>query len=441
VTTLVQYTIRGDGASAIASSIESAVREARIPPGGALPTVRQLAASLRVSPSTVAAAYAALRSRGLLSAQGRRGTHVTPRPPLATRAAAPVPSGLRDVSDGNPDPALLPRLGPALASLERRSRLYGGPAKGPELLRLAARQLEADGIPAAHLAIVGGALEGIERVLQARLRPGDRVAVEDPGYTGVLDLVAALGLVTEPVDVDDFGPLPEPLERALRAGARGLILTPRAQNPTGAALDDKRGRELRRVLDRHADVVVIEDDHAGPVAGAASVTLCPRRESWAVVRSVSKSLGPDLRLAVVAGDASTIARVEGRQALGSGWVSHVLQGIVAALWSDRGTEQGLRAAAAAYGERRRALVAALAARGIAAHGRSGLNVWVPTPEETGLVTAMAAAGWAVKAGERYRLRSRPALRLTISKLHERDAGRLAADLARCLAPHGRTSAA
>src|SRR5262249_35804740 len=186
-----------------------------------------------------------------------------------------------------------------------------------------------DDIPAASLAILGGAMDAIERVLQAHLRPGDRVAVEDPGYAGVLDLVSALGLVPEPVALDDFGPQPAALEAALRGGTRAVILTPGAQTPTGAALDATRARQLRALLDRHPDVLLVEDDHAGPVAGTPAFTLAhARKPRWAAVRSVSKSLGPDLRLAVLAGDATTVARVEGRQAIGAGWGRHVLQGAV-----------------------------------------------------------------------------------------------------------------
>jgi DNA-binding transcriptional MocR family regulator len=189
-------------------------------------------------------------------------------------------------------------------------------------------------------------------------------------------------------------------------------------------------------------VLLVEDDHAGPVAGVPALTLAhDARPRWAVVRSVSKSLGPDLRLALLAGDALTVARVEGRQSLGCGWVSHVLQAAVAALWSDPRVARRLERAERAYTGRRRALLAALARRGITAHGRSGLNVWVPVPEESAAVTALAAAGWAVRAGERYRLRSPPAVRVTIATLEPRDAERFAADLARALARSDRTSTA
>src|SRR6185295_13177305 len=280
---------------------------------------------------------------------------------------------LRDLATGNPDPALLPPLRPAVAALRLEPRLYNEPAKHRPLIELAAKRLADDGIPAESLALVGGAMDGVERVLEAHLRPGDRVAVEDPGYPGVLDLLGALGLVAEPMVMDDEGVRPEALARALARGARAVVLTPRAQNPTGAAFTAPRARRLRALLDEHPGVLVVEDDHAGPVAGAPPITVCHRqRPLWAVVRSVSKWLGPDLRLALLAGDAATIGRVEGRRALGSGWVSHVLQDLVLALWSDPRTETLLRRAAATYRERRMALVHALARRDIPAQGRSGL---------------------------------------------------------------------
>ena len=101
---------------------------------------------------------------------------------------------------------------------------------------------------------------------------------------------------------------------------------------------------------------MIEDDHGGAVAGAKACTVAGATERWAVARSVSKSLGPDLRLALLAGDAATVARVEGRQSLGIRWVSHLLQRTVAALLADRGVAQQLREAERTYTERRRALL-------------------------------------------------------------------------------------
>lgn len=411
-------------------------------PGDRLPTVRALALKLAVSPTTVAAAYRVMHSRGMLSSEGRRGTVVSQGPPLVTRPAAPVPPGVRNLSHGSPDPDLLPRLGPTLSHLEPAPRSYGERANLQALVQLAARGFEADGIPAGPIAVVGGAMDGIERLLGAHLRPGDSVAVEDPGYPSVFDLVRALGLNIKPLAVDDFGPQLADLERVLRSGADALVVTPRAHNPTGGALDERRATQLRRVLRAHPEVLLIEDDHAGPVAGVPMVTLAdPARLRWAVIRSVSKSLGPDLRTALVIGDQLTIGRVEGRQSLGTGWVSHVLQHLVAALLADEEVEQSVRRAARAYAQRREALLAALASRGIAAHGRSGFNVWIPVAEEVPVVQAMLEAGWAVAAGERFRFKSPPAIRITIANLPPSEAERVTADLARILAPQRRVRTA
>lgn len=436
------YGIDGRGAREIAGSIEAGIRAGRIPVGAKLPPVRMLAGGMGRSPGTIAAAYSLLRARGLIRGEGRRGTRVLPRPPIVARTATVVPPDARDLASGNPDPELLPPLEPALARLEAGRGLYGGRSALPELLDRAGEAFAEEGIPPGSLAVVGGALDGIERVLQAHLLPGDRVAVEDPGFPSVTDLVRALGLVPEPVGVDDTGPLPEDVDGALRAGAAAFILTSRAQNPTGAALDARRARQLRTVLDAHPEALVVEDDHAGPVAGAEALTTChEERPRWVVVRSASKSLGPDIRLAVMAGDPETIARVEGRQRLGTGWVSHVLQRLVAELWKDPDVRALLDRAAHQYTVRREALVAALALRGIPSHGRSGLNVWIPVREEGEVARGLLEAGWAVSGGERFRLRTAPAIRVTVAALHPEEADSLASDLARVLRPDRRTRSA
>jgi DNA-binding transcriptional MocR family regulator len=180
--------------------------------------------------------------------------------------------------------------------------------------------------------------------------------------------------------------------------------------------------------------VLIEDDHAGPVSGAPAITLSADREHWATVRSVSKSLGPDLRVSVMAGDALTVARVQGRQSLGPRWVSHMLQDLVAMMWADAKTPGLLQKAADTYANRRRALIEALAEFGIEARGRSGLNVWIPVAEEAGVVNAMSAKGWAIRAGECYRIKSAAGVRVTVSTLTSDDARRLAVDLAEAIRP-------
>ena len=418
---LVQTYVHGDTSVNIAASLESAVAAGKIDGGALLPPVRGLATHLGVSPATVAAAYRLLRDRGLVSADGRRGTRVRATPPLSLPRSTRLPAGVRDLASGNADLDLLPRL-PA-TRLEQR--LYGDELNDPRLIELARDQFRGDGIPADSISVVSGAMDGIERVLREHLRAGDRVIVEDPCFTGILDLLNALSLVPLPVAVDDEGLLPVELKRVVRS-AQAVIVTPRAQNPTGAALTPRRARALRTILAARPELLVVEDDHAGAVAGAPYLSLIDRtRERWAVVRSVSKSLGPDLRVAVLAADPATHARVEGRQTLGVRWVSHILQKVVVALWKDKAPAR----AGKVYAERRDALLRELRERGIQAHGVSGLNVWIPVREESATIQALQRAGWAVQAGERYRLASPPAIRVTIAALEPADAARFARDLA------------
>ena len=380
-----------------------------------------------MSPATVAAAYRTLKQRGLVSANRRRGTVVAAQPPLRVLGGPPLPPNTRDLASGNPDPALLPPLGPAFAGLDPAHKLYGGPIRLPRLVELAEADFAADGIDG-DIALVGGALDGIERVLQTQLRPGDRVAVEDPSWPRIRDLVAALGLEPEPVRVDELGLVPEALDGALRRGASAVIATPRGQNPTGAAVDAERGRRLGEVLGRHPDVLVVEDDYVAAVAGAPYVELRGTNARWAVIRSLSKVLGPDLRVAPMAGDALTISRVEGRQLLGAGWVSHILQQTAAHVWASAASTKLLARAERTYAERRAALVEALARRGIAARGSSGLGVWVPLTEEVAVVQGLLERGWAVSAGERYRFHAPPGIRITTTALEPSRAEDLAAAL-------------
>jgi DNA-binding transcriptional MocR family regulator len=437
----VQYTIAGAGAESIAANVEEAISGGALAPGGALPPIRELAGRLGVNANTVAAAYRLLRDRGVIETAGRRGTRVRHRPATTPRSllGLDVPAGARDLSTGNPHPALLPIVDARFPQARSGAPLlYGQVPMSPELIDHARATLAADGVPAEHLAVTSGALDGIERALSAHLRPGDRVIVEDPGWANLLDLLAALGLSAEPVRVDDDGPLVADMARALGRGARALIVTTRAQNPTGAALSADRAGTLRGLLaGRPDDLLLVEDDHCAGISGAPLHTLAGSTRHWAFVRSASKAYGPDLRLAVMAGDRRTVERVHGRLRLGPGWVSHLLQNLAVSLWSDDAATRLIGHAEQQYTGNRMRLCAALTERGLQAHGRSGLNVWIPVPDETVAITRLLSAGWAAAPGTRYRIRTEPGIRITVADLTESEIDPLADAVAEAVLSTGR----
>ena len=425
--------ITGATAAEIANSIEQHARS--VDADEQLPTIRELAATLQVSPVTVAAAYRLLHARGVAVGHGRRGTRLRARsaPQLPTLRSAGSAEGVLDLATGNPDPALLPSIDAAVRGLRADTHLYGEPAELRSLIAFATAEFEADGIPAAAVTVTSGALDAIERVLREHTRAGDRVLVEDPTLPAFLDLMTSLGLTPQPCALDHEGLQPDAFDRALSPRTTAVIVTPRAQNPTGAAMSARRAADLARVLRRRSQVVLIEVDPVGPVSGAPMTTLTGTPpEHWVSIKSTSMFLGPDLRVAAVAGDETTIARVERRQALGVRWVSHLLQRLTLTLWSDPSSGRRFARAADVYAQRRQALIDALAAHTITAFGRSGLNVWIPVREETTTVQALAARGWGVAAGERFRLRSAPAIRVTTSALAPDEAQRFAADVAAAL---------
>ncbi|HTF11494.1 MAG TPA: aminotransferase class I/II-fold pyridoxal phosphate-dependent enzyme [Asanoa sp.] len=418
----VHYQIVGATAAEISASIETGVRTGALAPGTPLPPVRGLADGLGVSAGTVAKAYQTLRSRGVIETAGRNGTRVRPRPPVTGGRAAlvvPPPTGVLDLLSGEPDLRLLPPLGPHLRRLAEADPVgYNHDGMHPELAESAVARFAADGVDATHVTVTSGALGGIDRLLAAHLRPGDKVAVEDPGWAHVIDLVAAQGLEIVGVPVDDEGPTPSGTDLALAAGVQAFIVTSRAHNPTGAAVTRRRAADLRRVLADHPDVLLIEDDHSAELSTVPLHTLAKATRNWAFLRSASKPYGPDLRLAVLAGDEATIARVAGRMRLGSGWVSTLLQRMVAGLWSDPAVAERVGTARDSYERRRGALRAALDAHGVPSQGRTGINIWVPVRDETSAVTALRDAGYAVGPGSLYRISAPAGIRITISRLDE-----------------------
>jgi DNA-binding transcriptional MocR family regulator len=215
------------------------------------------------------------------------------------------------------------------------------------------------------------------------------------------------------------------LKRAVRAGASAVVVTSRAHNPTGAAVSASRAGALRKVIAAAPDLLVIEDDHAAELAEVPLAPLAGAGTRWALLRSVSKPYGPDLRVAIAAGDEASIARVEGRMRLGAGWVSTLLQRLVVELWCDPAVDSLIERARADYALRRRTLLTALTDRGVPAYGQTGINIWVPVVDEASTVAALYQTGWAVSPGALYRIASAPGIRVTVGPLSRSDVEPLA----------------
>jgi DNA-binding transcriptional MocR family regulator len=390
----------------IAAVIARLVTEGVLAPGDRLPTVREIAADLGVSPATVSAAWQALARAGVVVSRGRAGSFVqAPRRDWLTRRvqglSGPVDEGRLDLSSGTPDPALLPTLGEAFARVSLRADA-GRYHDLPVLPELAAVLTESWPSRTETITVVDGALDGISRVLEQVVRFGDRVAVESPGFPYFFDLLDALGAEAVPLDLDDEGVVPASLTRALAQHPSAVILQPRAQNPTGASMTTRRAQQLAgavRAARGGERVVIVEDDHSALIAMAPEVTLGRWLPDQVVhVRSFSKSHGPDLRIAALGGPAALVERVIARRMLGPGWTSRLLQAALLDMLTRAEAVEQVRVARRAYRDRQEELVGALRRRGIALLPPDGINLWLPVADERAAHVRLAAAGIVVAAG-------------------------------------------
>ncbi|MGA4862541.1 aminotransferase class I/II-fold pyridoxal phosphate-dependent enzyme [Streptomyces lavendulocolor] len=433
-------TIRGTTAAEIAGSVRDQVASGGLAPGSVLPPVRALAAGLGVNRNTVALAYRRLVEAGVAETRGRGGTVVAAVPQLAREGTGAGAGDDRvDLAGGNPDPGLLPDL----LSVARRGDygrpLYGEPAVDAGLDAWARADFAEDIDHPFRTLVTHGAVDATERLLDAHLTRGDLVAIEDPCFLASIGILRLNGYRSAPVAVDGAGMRPDALRAALEAGARAVVCTPRAHNPTGASLTGERAADLRAVLAGHPQVLVVEDDHFSAVSARPYHRITPPGSArWALVRSVSKFLGPDLRLALVAADAGTATHLEARLGAGTSWVSHLLQHITRELLLDPRVHELHERAREAYARRSGLLVERLRAHGIdVPHRPDGLNVWVDIGVDArAAVTALAERGWAVRPGHLFApdpSAHRGAIRVTSSTLTAARAEAFAAALAEVVA--------
>ncbi|MDR6141609.1 DNA-binding transcriptional MocR family regulator [Microbacterium foliorum] len=426
--------ITGTTAADIADSVRGLRDRGVLRAGSPLPPVRELAATLGVNRNTAVAAYRQLAQAGIVISRGRAGTVITGLEAVAQEGYA-SDTVLRDVGTGNPDPRLIPDPSRALATVAGRPVLYGEPVIDRGLDEWAREWIASDiGHLDFGITVTSGAVDAVERLLAQALMRDDAVALEDPCFLASIHTVRLGGYRAIPVPVDDQGMTVQGLREALDAGVRAVICTPRAQNPTGASLTAARAAELRAVLADHPYVLIIEDDHFSMLSHRPYESLIgPEHRRFALVRSVSKFLGPDMCLAIAATDATTAERLAMRLSPGTTWVSHLLQRLTLTQLTDDAVVSRIAEAREHYAARNTAFADRLREQGLDSPATDGLSLWVRLPKPARVVAErLMRRGWLARTGDDFALdeRAEPShhLRLTVHDLSEDDAETLVADL-------------
>lgn len=382
----------------IAAAIARDIRRGRLKPGDRLPGTRTLADKLGVNRVTVAAAYDELAAEGWVVTHIARGTFVAAEPPAPEALTL---SGVRDSSPRIDEPAYAVRASPpptrwlppsrgllafrsnypdtrllrvdallrAYRSGIRRSdgRLlgYAEPEGHPKLRRAIARMLcgtRGLAVSADHVLVTRGSQMGIALLAQTLVRPGDVVAVEDPGYRHAWAAFQHAGATLAAVPVDEAGVDVASVCRLAEGGRlRAVYLTPYHQLPTTVTLSQARRRALLRAAHAY-QFVIIEDDYdyefhfdGDPVAPLAS--LDPAVVAY--VGTFSKILAPSLRMGFVVAPTSVVRELAAhRQALDMQGDS-AMEAAIAELIENDEIPRHVRRSKRIYQRRRDVLVAAL----------------------------------------------------------------------------------
>lgn len=417
---------KGGSAVQIAEQFSTQIKQGDLQPGDLLPPVRQLAGELGVNPNTVASAYAKLRDAGLVATRGRAGTQVLEQPLRAVRNVRQVPEGMRDLASGNLDATLLPVLSLSADDAFPQQNGYDVSGDLPALCQLAGEWLSQQGASLGEVSVFSGALDAIEKALRSHAAPGASVWVEDPCWPPLLTLLRHLRLKPLPLPIDAQGCcLPE--KDASKQGC-AVILTPRAQNPTGMSLSAARAKSWREFLAKNPACLAIVDDFWGPLSQQPLHLPCAK-DNGLYVLSLSKFLSPDLRIALACGKPQLMQAMRADQYIRERWVSHILQQIAVKLWAQAQRDGLLVRAQHAYQQRRDALAERLhTLSGIPLPPGEGVHIWLPVRSEAAASQIMAQRGWLVQSGEPFRLKSGPAIRVSLANLIPTQLETLAQDL-------------
>jgi len=299
----------------LSRALRDAIRSGDLPPNEQLPTVRDLAWRLHLTPGTVARAYQLGTQEGLLAATVGRGTFVAaaaprlgPTQPLYTERVTGGTTGLVDLR-----PPQVPEVGQAEAF--RDALLAMAATTGLGWLDYTSQSGEAalraeivtwvgdrilGPITPEDVALTHGGQNAIHLVFDCCLR-GDRpvVLIEELAYPGFRYAARAARAEVVAVEIDAHGIVPEALEAACkRHGAQVLCLSTEAQNPTTGRMPLER-RQAIADLARAYDLHVLEDDcfSVGESDIPSLRALIPER-TW-MVGSMSKTLSAALRFGYV----------------------------------------------------------------------------------------------------------------------------------------------
>ena len=265
----------------LAAALDRAIDDGRLAGGTPLPPERHLATALRVSRSTVVAAFEHLKRTGRLEARQGSGTWVRMlpgQPDEGNRRLVEELEGhaiLRDLS-GESTQTLeftaaavecAPEVADVMAGLKAADLAgwlsgHGYVPQGLGLLReVVAERLTRQGLPTtpAQVLISTGAVQSVLLAARLYLEPGAPAVMETPSYAGAIDVLHAAGVRLHSIDVDASGARTDQLAELLtRSLPRMVYLVPDFHNPVGVVLSERRRAEIAR-LAAEFHVPVIED--------------------------------------------------------------------------------------------------------------------------------------------------------------------------------------
>lgn len=312
-----KLTAEGEGPKYLnlSRALRDGVRDGLYAEGAQVPTVRELAWALKVTPGTVARAYQILTQEGILAATVGRGTFVAarnvrlgPTQPLYTELDPGVLQGRVDLRAPQ-----LPEVGQTAAisdALARLAKTVGmdwlaytrqsneGPLRQAVCDWLANRGLGPYG--ADEVMLTHGGQNAINLILACCLR-GDRpvVLTEDLSFPGFRYAARLARAEVVGVEMDGEGVLPDALEAACRRhGPQVLCLTPDTQNPTTARMSVARRAEIVAIARRY-DLQIIEDDCYAPAMPELPALRAMAPERVWYIGSVSKTVSAALRFGYV----------------------------------------------------------------------------------------------------------------------------------------------